>query len=94
VDDFDDFDGLFSDDDRADLAGDIGDADPFDGADGLSLDDWREAFGPYVDDGSITPEALDNLWEALADWEESADWGDGFEIIADFDVDAGEGNYL
>lgn len=90
MDDFDDFDGLFADMDRDAFADDVGDVVD-DGGDGLTDADWSAAFAPYIADGSFDPEAAEAMWDALAEWDE---YGDGFEIIADFDVDAGEGNYF
>ena len=88
MDDFDDMDGLFSDLDRDSLADDVGAPDDV-GADGLTDDDWAAAFAPFVDDGSMPDDVLADLWDALADWE-----AEDFDLIVDYDVDAGEGNYL
>jgi hypothetical protein len=90
VDDFEDLDALISDLDRGDLAGDVGDVDADeDAVSDLGRADWDAIVAPYLADGSLPPEVWESLWDAIEAWDDS-----DFDVIADYDVDAGEGDYL
>jgi hypothetical protein len=90
VDDFDDLDALFADLDRGDLAGDVGDVDADeDAVSDLDRADWDAIVAPYLADGSLPPEVWESLWSAIEAWDDT-----DFDVIADYDVDAGEGDYL
>jgi hypothetical protein len=87
MDDFDDLDQLIADLERQDLAEAVGDVDD-EAVGGLAIADWQAAFGEYIADGSIPPDVAEDLWAFLDDDDDER------EILAIYDIEAGEGVYL